>query len=109
MEHLGGDKHKVRDTITRWNQGKIPVLFVNPQSASHGLNIQDGGHTIIWLTPTWSNETYRQANKRLHRSGQTQPVQVIHLVAEGTVDEELLKRLNQREETQQGLMSALER
>ena len=109
LEHLGGDKNKVRDTITRWNHGKIPVLFVNPQSASHGLNIQDGGHTIIWLTPTWSNETYRQANKRLHRSGQTQPVQVIHLVAEGTVDEELLKRLNQREETQQGLMSALER
>ena len=95
--------------ISQWNNGEIPILFAHPASAGHGLNLQDGGHTIIWLSPTWSNEQYRQANKRLHRSGQKHPVQVIHLIAEGTADEEVIARLDTKEDGQRRLIDALER
>lgn len=95
------------DVIRRWNNGEIPVLFVQPQSVGHGLNIQEGGHTIIWLTPTWMNEVYRQANTRLYRPGQKNPVQVIHLIAKGTIDSEVIERLDNKEEGQQELLDAL--
>lgn len=107
FETLRSNDPNVRDVIRRWNNGEIPVLFVHPQSAGHGLNIQDGGHTIIWLTMTWMNEVYRQANARLHRTGQTKPVQVIHLIAQGTIDTEVIARLNDKEDGQQNLLNAL--
>lgn len=107
FETLRSNDPNVRDVIRRWNNGEIPVLFVHPQSAGHGLNIQDGGHTIIWLTMTWMNEVYRQANARLHRTGQTKPVQVIHLIAQGTIDTEVISRLNDKEDGQQNLLNAL--
>lgn len=107
FETLNSKDPNVRDVIRRWNNGEIPVLFVHPQSAGHGLNIQDGGHTIIWLTMTWMNEVYRQANARLHRTGQTKPVQVIHLIAQGTIDTEVIARLNDKEDGQQNLLNAL--
>ena len=56
---------------------------------------------------TWLNEVYRQANKRLHRSGQKNPVQIIHLIAEGTIDEEVVSRIDKKEEGQQALLNAL--
>ena len=107
FETLRSNDPNVRDVIRRWNNGEIPVLFVHPQSAGHGLNIQDGGHTIIWLTMTWMNEVYRQANARLHRTGQTKPVQVIHLIAQGTIDTEVIARLSDKEDGQQKLLNAL--
>lgn len=94
--------------ISRWNQGKIHVLAAHPASAGHGLNLQDGGHTMVWLTTPWSNEQYRQAVKRLYRSGQKYPVTVIHLLAENTVDEDNIARLNLKEEGQNDLMTALD-
>ena len=60
----------VNKVIKKWNDGQIPILFANPKSTGHGLNLQDGGHTIVWFSLTWNNAIYRQANKRLHRSGQ---------------------------------------
>ena len=98
----------VKDIIKRWNDGKIPVMLANPRSVGHGLNLQDGGHTIIWFSLTWFNEIYRQANKRLHRSGQKHPVQIIHIVTRNTADEEVLPRINGKEESQQDLLDALQ-
>lgn len=100
--------NNIQEVISEWNKGNIPVLFVHPASAAHGLNLQDGGHTIVWLTPTWSNEQYRQANKRLHRSGQQNSVQIIHLIAEGTADEDVIMRIQEKETIQQNLLTALE-
>lgn len=107
FEELDPKNPNVTDTIARWNKGEIPVLFAHPQSTGHGLNLQDGGHTVVWLTMTWLNEVYRQANKRLHRSGQKYPVQIIHLIAEGTIDEEVVSRIDKKEEGQQALLNAL--
>ena len=94
--------------IKKWNEGRIPVLLANPTSTGHGLNLQDGGHIIVWFSQTWRNEVYRQANKRLHRSGQKHPVQIIHIVTKDTADEEVVPRIDEKEEQQQGLLSALQ-
>lgn len=107
-ERLDPHRDDVKDVISRWNKGEIPVLLAHPASASHGLNLQDGGHTIIWLTTTWSNELYRQAVRRLYRSGQKHTVSVIHIVAANTVDEEIISRIDDKEVGQNQLMTALD-
>lgn len=104
------DKAHVGELITKWNNGEIPVMLAHPASVGHGLNLQDGGHTIVWFSlPNWDNDKYRQANKRLYRSGQTHPVSVIHLIAKNTIEEVMLRSLNSKEKTNEALMAALER
>lgn len=93
--------------IDRWNAGKVPILLAHPASAGHGLNLQHGGHTIVWTTPTWNAEEYAQANARLARQGQTHPVVIHHLVAPDTVDAVILDRLAGKLSTQDALLKAL--
>lgn len=108
FEYLDPNAKNVQDIISRWNQGKIPVLVAHPASAGHGLNLQEGGHIMVWLTLPWSNEQYRQSIKRLYRSGQTDTVSVIRILAAGTVDEDVAKRLDRKEEGQDRLMTNLD-
>ena len=93
--------------VKRWNAGEIPMLLANPQSAGHGLNLQQGGHIIVWYNLTWSLEQYLQANARLDRQGQTQPVIVHHLVAKGTIDEQVMEALKYKNSSQEALMAAV--
>ncbi len=95
------------DAIIAWNAGKLPMLLVQPSSAGHGLNLQAGGHIIVWFGLTWSLEQYEQLNARLHRQGQTQPVMIHHLVVEGTIDEIVLSQLGNKSITQNKLLEAL--
>lgn len=95
------------ETIDRWNNKEIPLLLAHPQSAGHGLNLQKGGHIMVWFSMLWSLEYYQQANARLDRQGQTESVIVHHLVTKGTVDEIALKRLEGKELTQDELLAAL--
>lgn len=100
----------VQGMISRWNNGEIPVMLAHPASVGHGLNLQDGGHTIVWFSyPNWDNDKYRQANKRLWRNGQTHPVNVIHIVAKNTIEEVMIRSLNAKEKTNDRLMTALDR
>lgn len=94
-------------TVDKWNSGKIPMLLCHPQSAGHGLNLQKGGHIIVWFGLTWSLEYYQQANARLDRQGQTEPVIIHHLVAEGTVDEKVHSILQGKEKNQNALLEAV--
>lgn len=93
--------------VAKWNAGNIPILLVQPQSAAHGLNLQDGGHIIVWYSLTWSLEAYQQANARLDRQGQKKPVVVHHLVAKGTIDEDVVKSLRSKAKGQNELLKAL--
>lgn len=94
--------------VTDWNEGKIDMLLVHPASVGHGLNLQDGGNAIIWYTlPNWNLELYQQANARLHRQGQKKPVFIYHLISKGTVDEDVMRSLEQKDTSQQALMAAL--
>lgn len=85
--------------IKDWNAGKIKVAFVHPASVGHGLNLQYGGHVLVWYTLTYDGELYAQLNKRLHRSGQTEPVSIVHLIAKGTIDSRVLGVLRGKERT----------
>lgn len=93
--------------ISDWNDGKIQLLAVHPASAGHGLNLQDGGNIIVWFGLTWSLELYQQANARLHRQGQKRSVIIQHLVAEGTIDEDVMGALNTKAKGQEALMAAV--
>lgn len=94
-------------TIIDWNAGRIPMLLAQTQSASHGLNLQQGGHLVVWFGLDWSLELYQQFNARLYRQGQTRPVFVYHLLAEDTVDGAILERLRSKRTVQDCLMAAL--
>jgi len=74
-------------TIDRWNAGGIPNLLIHPQSAGHGLNLQFGGHNLIWFSTIWSLERYLQTNARLARSGQKEVVSIHVIMARHTTDE----------------------
>lgn len=95
------------EDIKKWNKGEIEILLAHPASAGHGLNLQSGGNIIIWFGLTWSLELYMQANARLDRQGQTESVIVHHLVAKDTVDEDVMKALENKEIGQEALLKAM--
>ncbi|MEN6391048.1 MAG: DEAD/DEAH box helicase [Syntrophomonas sp.] len=95
------------DDIEKWNQGKIPVMLAHPASAGHGLNLQAGGNIIVWFGLTWSLELYQQANARLYRQGQDKSVIIHHLVAEGTIDEDVMSALVGKDVSQKALLEAV--
>lgn len=95
------------DIIARWNAGQVPLLCLHPQSAGHGLNLQQGGSLIAWFGLPWSLEYYQQANARLYRQGQTKPVRIYHIIAKGTIDERVLEVLSGKDKRQADLLEAV--
>lgn len=95
------------EDIADWNAGRIQVLLAHPASVGYGLNLQEGGHTIVWYGLTWSLELYQQANARLYRQGQEKPVIIHHLIAAGTVDEQVMEALQNKDTSQAALLAAL--
>ncbi len=99
---------KTDQDIADWNAGKIPVALIQPSSAGHGLNLQNGGNTIIWFTMPWSLELYQQTNARLWRQGQrAESVVIQHLTAAGTIDEDIMEALECKDKIQSAMMSAV--
>ena len=98
---------KESEDIRRWNAGSIPVALIHPASAGHGLNIQDGGHILIWFGLTWSLELYQQTNARLWRQGQRSTVTIHHIVTKNTVDGDVLAALASKDVTQEKLIAAV--
>jgi SNF2 family DNA or RNA helicase len=95
-------------SIKKWNNGKLPVALLHPMSAGHGLNLQNGGSTIIWFGLTWSLELYQQTIARLWRQGQSANTVVVqHIITKGTIDEKVLKALSQKDNTQSALIDAV--
>ena len=98
---------KTSKDIEDWNAGMIPAAIIHPASAGHGLNLQTGGSTLIWFGLTWSLELYQQTNARLHRQGQKETVVIHHIIAKGTIDEQVMKALRKKEKTQDALIDAV--
>ena len=89
-------------------QWKISVALIHPASTGHGLNLQDGGSTIIWFGLTWSLELYQQTNARLWRQGQKSKTVVIeHIISKGTIDEQIIQALEGKYKVQDSLISAV--
>lgn len=98
---------KDSDTIAAWNRGEIPMLLVHPAGAGHGLNLQDGGHIVVWFGPTYDGELNEQLIDRLYRQGQKETTSVIYLVAEGTVDLDAMASLEAKANGQEAMMKAI--
>ncbi|MBR5360490.1 MAG: DEAD/DEAH box helicase [Lachnospiraceae bacterium] len=98
---------KTSKDIEDWNAGRIPAAIIHPASAGHGLNLQSGGSTLIWFGLTWSLELYQQTNARLHRQGQKDTVVIHHIIAKGTIDEQVMKALQKKKMTQDALTEAV--
>lgn len=112
MKHLSSLGYTPRDLkesedMKLWCERKLPVALIHPASAGHGLNIQTGGHILIWFGLTWSLELYQQTNARLWRQGQTETVTIHHIVAKDTVDEDVLSALASKDATQEKLIAAV--
>lgn len=122
--HFQSDKEMLMDYLTRqghtptlfngspelikaWNARQLPIMLIQPASAGHGLNLQHGGHTLIWYTIPWSLEEYLQTNARLYRQGQTQPVVIHHLLTAGTIDTAIIAAINKKDMSQAALMDAI--
>ena len=95
------------EDIEAWNRQEIPVALAHPASVGHGLNLQEGGHIIVWFGLTWSLELYQQANERLNRPGQTHVCRIYHLILKGTHDERVLAALASKDTSQRALIDAL--
>lgn len=93
--------------IRDWNNGRIDVAVIHPASAGHGLNLQQGGSTLIWFGLTWSLELYEQANARLYRQGQNETVVIHHIITKGTIDEDVMLALRRKEKMQSALIDAV--
>lgn len=99
---------KTEEDIREWNKGNVSVGLLHPAGAGHGLNLQKGGHHLVWFGLTWSLELYQQTNARLWRQGQEAETVVIqHIVTEGTIDEEILKALENKDAQQERLIEAV--
>lgn len=112
LSHLSSLGYQPRDIrksedIKQWNAGAIPVALIHPASAGHGLNIQSGGHILIWYGLTWSLELYQQTNARLWRQGQQETVTIHHIITKDTVDEDVLAALASKDMTQEKLIAAV--
>ena len=102
------------DTIRSWNAGKIPVLFAHPASAGHGLSLQDGGNIIVFFSVNWNLEEAQQIVERIGpvrqaQSGHNRPVFIHYILANDTVDFDVLERLESKRSVQDILMAAMKR
>ena len=95
------------DMIHKWNAGEIPMMLIHPMSAGFGLNLQDGGHTLVWYTLPWSLEAYLQTNARVARQGQKDPVVIHRLLTKGTVDGKIMHALEMKDMTEKALLDAV--
>ena len=95
------------EDIAAWCAGEIPVGLIHPASAGHGLNLQSGGSTLVWLSLTWSLELYEQLNDRLWRQGQEHTVVIHHIISEGTIDEDIMSALGRKDVGQNALRDAV--
>jgi len=111
-QHLTQLGYQVRDLKTEkdikdWNDGKIEVALISPASAGHGLNLQMGGHILIWFSQVWSLEFVQQTNARLWRQGQCEVVTIHHIICRGTVDENVREAIKKKDVTQSKLVDAV--
>lgn len=95
------------DTLRAWDRGEEPVMLAHPAACGHGLNLQRGGRTIVWTSPTWSMEEDQQTNKRLARQGQEHPVVIHYIIGRNTIDNSILARVHDKVSVQEALMAHL--
>lgn len=107
MQRFQAEEINTSADIDKWNKGEMPVALIHPASAGHGLNLQQGGSTIVWFGLTWSLELYQQLNARLYRQGQKETVVIHHIITKNTIDENVIKALEKKDLSQNSLIDAV--
>lgn len=107
FKHMSPRELKTNQDIDDWNAGKISLMLMHPASGGHGLNLQAGGHIVVWFGQDWNLELYQQFNARLDRQGQREVVVLNRLVAPSTIEADVVKSLNRKDANQEGLMQAV--
>ncbi|MBS1988741.1 DEAD/DEAH box helicase [Candidatus Dependentiae bacterium] len=107
LAKYGAETFKGDETKRRWNEGKIRILLAHPASVGHGLNLQYGGHVLIWYSQIWSLELYQQFVTRLDRQGQVFTVRNYRLIAMNTMDQDVIKSQDLKSGGQEALMQAV--
>ena len=113
LKALAKSKYRVRvyqgaEDADAWNAGEVDLLLAHPASCAYGLNLQAGGHHLIWFSyPNWTLELYQQANARLYRQGQQHPVISHLMVVQGGMDEDVVASLHDKGDCQDHLMQSL--
>ena len=107
MQRFQTEEINTSADIDKWNKGEMPVALIHPASAGHGLNLQQGGSTIVWFGLTWSLELYQQLNARLYRQGQKETVVIHHIITKDTIDENVIKALEKKDLSQNSLIEAV--
>ena len=100
-------KYEDERDLKEWNEGKIDVMLTHAASTAYGLNLQQGGHIIVWFGTGWNAELYLQGNARLHRQGQQHTTRIYRLVAAGTMDEDACNAIVQKVNGQEAMLQAL--
>lgn len=108
LKALDGAEVFTEDKLVAWNRGDIPVLLGHPKSMGHGLNMQDGGKTVLWFTRPWSPRLFDQYNARLARRGQCHTVRVVSLVCPSTIDVAVGEALRSKGDDQNAFMQTLQ-
>jgi len=90
-----------------WNKGEIQYLVADPRSLGHGLNLQQGGSTVVWFSPTWSRELYDQFNARVARKGQKEITTIYRIICKDTIDEAVIETLRERGLGQSAMLNVL--
>lgn len=101
-------------TITDWNSGAIPILLAHPASAGHGLNLQDGGNILVFFSVNWNLEEHQQIIERIGptrqlQAGHDRPVFIHYILAHGTLDYDVMDRLETKRSVQDSLLAAMKR
>jgi SNF2 family DNA or RNA helicase len=107
LERFPAERLDSADSIKRWNNSEIPIAVIHPASAGYGLNLQAGGSTLVWFSLTWSLELCQQTNARLWRQGQKETVVIHHIITKGTIDEQVMNALKQKDKIQTALIDAV--
>lgn len=107
MQRFQAEEINTSSDIDKWNKGEMHVALIHPASAGHGLNLQQGGSTIVWFGLTWSLELYQQLNARLYRQGQKETVVIHHIITMDTIDENVIKALEKKDLSQNSLIEAV--
>ena len=92
-----------------WNAGQYKVMLLQPASACYGINLQQGGHTLIWFSLPWNLQFYLQTNGRIYRQGQTDAVLIHRLIASDTIEERVAKALSSKNLNNEALLDAVKR
>lgn len=97
------------DVLDDWNAGKVPILFIQPSSDAWGLNLHHGGHILVFFDLIYPFGLWFQLIGRLRPTTNVHIVQVHHLVALGTIDEDIMANRENRQAMQDALFARLRR